>query len=173
MKPFTQQVLREHKGLVLVREAAVPRRTIGALYYNQKLIAVTVEDAIRKFKIPKETAVPDTLSLGKVPYNMTLGTTGNNWIQKITVDFGDGKGKVAPRVGTDKSAVNINGPGNLDFAGVRIHHGSSEKSSEGCLIVSSTRNKDGSVKTDAAKAQEVVKLVKNNNIKTVYIVNDF
>ena len=173
MKPFTQQVLREQKGLVLVREAAVPRRTIGSLYYNQKLIAVTVEDAIRKFKIPKETAVPDTLSLGKVPYNMTLGTTGNSWIQKITVDFGDGKGKVAPRVGTDKSGVNINGPGNLDFAGVRIHHGSSEKSSEGCLIVSSTRNKDGSIKTDAAKAQEVVKLVKNNNIKTIYIVNDF
>lgn len=173
MKPFTQQVLRDQKGLVLVREAATPRRTIGSLYYNQKLIAVTVEDAIRKFKIPKQTAVPDTLSLSKVPYNMTLGTTGNNWIKKITVDFGDGKGKVAPRVGTDKSGVNINGPGNLDFAGVRIHHGSSEKSSEGCLIVSSTRNKDGSIKTDAAKAQEVVKLVKNNNLKTIYVVNDF
>ena len=173
MKPFTQQVLRDQKGLVLVREAAVPRRTIGSLYYNQKLIAVTVEDAIRKFKIQKETAIPDTPSLAKVPYNMTLGGTGNNWIQKITVDFGDGKGRVVPRVGTDKTAVNIKGPGNLDFSGVRIHHGSSERSSEGCLIVSSTRNKDGSVKTDAAKAQEVVKLVKNNNIKTIYIVNDF
>lgn len=173
MKPYTQQILKTHKGLVLVREAATVRRTIGSLYYNQKLIAVTVEDAIRAKKVQKQTAIPDTLSLNKVPYNMTLDGTGNKWIQKITVNFNDGKGSVAPRVGTDKPAVNIAGPGNLDFAGVRIHHGSSEKSSEGCLIVSSTRNKDGTIKTDAAKAQEVVRLVKNNNIKTVYIVNDF
>ena len=173
MKPFTQQVLKQEKGLVLVREAATARRTIGSLYYNQKLIAVTVEDAIRAKKIYKQTAIPDTVSLKKVPYNMTLGPTGNKFIQKITVNFGDGKGNVAPRVGTDKSGVNLDGPGNLDFAGIRIHHGSSENSSAGCLIVSSTRNTDGTIKTDAAKAIEVVKIVKNNNLKTIYVVNDF
>lgn len=173
MKPFTQQVLKDQKGLVLVREAATVRRTIGSLYYNQKLIAVTVEDAIRAKKVKRETAMPDTVSLKKVPYNMPLDTTGNPSIQKIAVNFGDGKGKVAPRIGTDKSGVNIDGPGNLDFAGVRIHAGKSEGWSEGCLIVSSTRNKDGTVVLDYAKATEVVKLVKSNNLKTIYVVNDF
>ena len=173
MKPHTQQVLREQKGLVLVREASTVRRTIGSLYYNQKLIAVTVEDAIREVKVMDQTAIPDTSKVNKVPYNVTLDTTGNPSIRRIAFDFGDGKGKVAPRVGTDKSAVNLNGPGNLDFAGIRIHSGKSEGWSSGCLIVSSTRNKDGTIKMDDAKATEVVKLVKNNNIKTIYIVNDF
>lgn len=173
MKPFTQEVLKQHKGLVLVREAATVRRTIGSLYYNQKLIAVTVEDAIRAKKVKRETAIPDTLSLKKVPYNMPLGTTGNKSIQKIAVNFGDGKGKVAPRIGTDKSGVNVDGPGNLDFAGIRIHAGKSEGWSEGCLIVSSTRNKDGTIALDYAKATEVVKLIKSNNLKTIYVVNDF
>ena len=173
MKPYTQQVLRDHKGLVLVREASTVRRTIGSLYFNQKLIAVTVEDALRAVKVNEETAIPDTAKLGKVPYNVTLDTTGKKSIQRIAVDFGDGKGKVAPRIGTDKTAVNIAGPGNLDFAGVRIHAGKSEGWSAGCLIVSSTRNKDGTIKMDDAKATEVVRLVKSNNIKTIYIVNDF
>jgi hypothetical protein len=93
-------------------------RTYGALYYKKQLVAVTVEDLIRDSKIKKQTAIPANPDTG---YNVTVGPTSRESLRKSGVDFG--KGIWIPRVGTDASAVNLDGPGNLDFSGIRIHAG--------------------------------------------------
>jgi hypothetical protein len=167
LKPATQDLVKFSKGLVLVREATDGTRTVGTLYYNSKVIAVTVEDAIRTSKIFAKTAIPAGT------YNVTLSTTSNNWIKKSFVDFGDGKGLIGPRVGTDKSGVNLDGPGNLDFSGIRIHAGTSETSSEGCIIVSSTRKNNGTLQMDYEKPKEITRLIKSNGINNIVVVNDF
>jgi hypothetical protein len=167
MKPSTQAILNKD-GLVLVREGMTGTRTYGALYYKKQLVAVTVEDLVRSSKIPKQTAIPASTT---TPYDVTLGPTGNDYIKKSAVNFG--KGLWAPRVGNKNGAVDLDGPGNLDFSGIRIHAGSSEKSSEGCIIVSSVRNKNGTVLQDFNKAKEITTLIYNNKIKSIWVVNDF
>jgi hypothetical protein len=169
MKPTTQNVLNKD-GLVLVREGMTGNRTYGALYYKKQLVAVTVEDLVRDSKIQKQTAIPANPDIG---YNVTLTPTTKDFIRKAAVDFGDGRGLIVPRVGTSANAVDLEGPGNLDFSHVRIHGGTSEKSSEGCIIVSSVRNKDGTIQLDQSKAQDVTRLIYDNKIKKIYVVNDF
>ena len=109
----------------------------------------------------------------KVPYNIKLVNTTRPWIAKVAVDFKDGKGKVVPAIGTSADAQTLTGPNSLDFTVVRIHHGSSDTSTEGCLIVSNTRNKDGTLVTDEEKGIEITKLVKSENITQIYYVNDW
>ena len=48
-----------------------------------------------------------------------------------------------------------------NFDGVRIHHGTSEKSSEGCIIVSRTRKSDGTLVKDIGCAQQLTKYIHN------------
>ena len=43
------------------------------------------------------------------------------------------------------------------FEGIRIHQGTSEKSSEGCIIVSRTRKSDGTLVKDIGCAQQLTK----------------
>lgn len=163
-----QNQIASQKGLVIIRESSVNGRTIGSMYYKGNFIAYTVEDAVRDKKVNKKTAIP-----ANILYNVTLGGTSNTKLRVNYVDFGDGKGGVMPRVGTDKAAIHLEGPGNLDFDGIRIHAGTSELSSEGCIIVSGTRNPNGTVAFDLAKSKEITRLIKENDIKTLYIVNDF
>ena len=163
-----QDAINSQQGLVIIREASTNGRTVGSMYYKGNFIAYTVEDAVRTSKVAKQTAIP-----AGIVYNVTLTSTGNIGLRKNYVDFNDGKGGVMPRVGTSKDAVTLDGPGNLDFGGIRIHAGSSELSSEGCIIVSGTRNSNGTVAFDLNKSKEITKLIKANNIKTLFIVNDF
>jgi len=163
-----QSQITSQQGLVIIRESSVNGRTIGSMYYKGNFVAYTVEDAVRDKKIDKKTAIP-----ANILYNVTLDSTAKVKLRVNYVDFGDGKGGVMPRVGTDKSGVTLNGPGNLDWGGIRIHAGTSELSSEGCIIVSGTRNPNGTVAFDLAKSKEITRLIKENNIKTLYIVNDF
>ena len=173
LKPATQEIIKNYQGLVVVREAANSEKTIGSMYYKSKLIAVTLEDPLRESKILKETGIPPVKSGDTFTYNLTLGTTSQEWIKKSFVDFGDGKGLVGPRIGTDKSGVNIEGPGNLDYSGVRIHAGAKASNSEGCLLVSSKRKANGDLVMDYQTPKEITKLIKNNGIFGIIFVNDF
>jgi len=169
LKQSTQLTLKAFDGLVLVREATDGKRTIGALYYKGKLEAVTVEDAVRSSKIDKKTAIP-----ANIPYNVTLGPTGKKNLEKNYVyGLAGYSGGVFARVGTTKDAVELEGPGNLDFKGIRIHSGTSENSSAGCIIVSSERYDSGKVKDDLGKSHYITRLIYDNKITKLIVINDF
>jgi hypothetical protein len=188
MKPETQKVVNEKKdGLVVVREATGARGTPGTLWYQGKMLAYTVEDEVKKVKIKKETAIPDTQKMlnGK-PYNLVFSdVTSSDWIRQTFQNF---KGlnqypakwptsetKIAGvRIGTSTDGVSLVDPsGNLNFSGVWFHHGASKNSSEGCIIVSSERAPNYYVKTDLAAAKKLNTFIYNNKITKLYIVNDF
>jgi len=160
-------ILNNTKDLVLLREATDGVNTIGAMYYQGKRIAATIEDAIRESKVNKKTAIPTGI------YNITLQQTATDSIRKAFVDFGDGKGFVGPRVGTSSDGVTLDGPGNLDFTHIRIHGGTTSASSAGCIIVSGTRKSDGTLVLDYDKGKEITRLIKRDNIKKIIVINDF
>jgi len=170
LKPATQAAVKN--GLVLVREGATSTRTVGTLWYKGSVLGFTVEDAIRTSKIPNQTAIPSGT------YNVALDTTGNANLTQYYTSFSNTSGKfnspgVFPRVGTDPSGVSLIGPGNLQFAGIRIHGGVNENSSAGCIIYSSTRNTNGTVTKDINHNQALTKLIKENNINKINVINEF
>ncbi len=170
LKPATQQAI--NTGLVLVREAATSQRTTGTMWYKGKVLGFVVEDPIRTVKIDNKTAIPAGT------YAVTLDTTANTGLVKYYVTFPNTTGKLAspgvfPRVGDPKSAVNLNGPGNLTFGGIRIHGGVSENSSAGCLIYSSKRNKNGTVIQDINHNKALTQLIYTNKINGITVINEF
>lgn len=170
LKPATQAAVKT--GLTLVREGATSTRAVGTLWYKGSVLGFTVEDAVRTSKVPARTAIPAGM------YNVTLDTTGNANLTQYYTPFPNTTGKfnspgVFPRVGTDPNAVSLIGPGNLQFAGIRIHGGVSENSSEGCIIYSSTRNADGTVLKDIAHNQALTKKIKEEGINKITVINEF
>jgi hypothetical protein len=170
LKPTTQQAVNQ--GLVLVREASTQQRTVGTMWYKGQVLGFVVEDAIRTTKVDNQTAVP----AGK--YAITLDTTKKDSLKKYYVRFPGEKGKLASpgvfaRVGDAPTAVNINGPGNVDFGGIRIHGGYSENSSSGCLIYSSKRNKNGTVVDDINHNFALTQLIYKDKINGITIINEF
>jgi len=182
----------QNDTLVLVRDGRIEAgnslakpgsggRTLGALYYKGILVAYTVEDIVRfDKKIKHQTAIPAGV------YYITLDTTGVPGLTKNYVSL-KGKGKhpanwsitstrgVFPRVGNDKpTAVNVINYKNFPFDGIRIHAGSSENSSSGCIIVSYTRDNNGILTGNALqKSFEMTKLIYNNDITRLVVINDF
>ena len=62
------------------------------------------------------------------------------------------------------------------FGGIRIHQGASERSSEGCIIVSRTRNSNGTLKEDLGCAMQLTKFIykkKYYNKKALVIFDAF
>ena len=106
--------------LTLERVIFNPTSTEGNLYINGKWFCHTIEDKVRAkaglwnrlLKVYAETAIP----YGKYP---VMVTWSNRFKRPLTGVF--------------------NVP---DFEGIRIHNGTSEKSSAGCIIVS-YKNDDG------------------------------
>ena len=63
-----------------------------------------------------------------------------------------------------------------EFGGIRIHQGTSESSSEGCIIVSRTRNSNGTLKEDLGCAMQLTKFIYNKkyyNKKALVIFDAF
>jgi hypothetical protein len=82
--------------------------------------------------------------------------------------------KLGEYVKGDKTETAKKGFG--QFGGIRIHQGTSEKSSEGCIIVSRTRNSDGTLKTDLGCAMQLTKFIYNEeyyNKKALVIFDAF
>ena len=76
-------------------------------------------------------------------------------------------------MGNDAGAISIKGEGTLNFDGIRIHSGKDEKWSDGCIIYSSKRNKDGTLVLDTNHVKLLTKLIFDNKINKIVIINDF
>lgn len=189
LNPISQNYVRKFNGLVLIREKIVSdKRLTGTLWYKEEVVGFTVEDIPRKIKKDKVTAIqssinfsPDsTLPPDKGAYYIALDTTGNDFIAKGYVQFPNDPRKkfqspgVVPRVGTDPNAYKMeSSSGNLNFSGIRIHQGSSERSTEGCLILSRERKADGTLKTDLNINKALTQFIYNNNITRIVYIDEF
>ena len=182
--PITQKYVKNFDGLVVVREKELPvedrKRAVGTLWYKNQILGFTVEDITREKKIKSKTAIPANLTFISPPskgyYNIVLDTTENEYIKSNYVKFPNDNRKkfrdpgVLIRVGTSEDAVTLYDNPDLSFDGIRIHSGTSERSSAGCLIYSRQRNKDGTLKNDVEINQELIKYIYFNNVnKIVYI----
>jgi hypothetical protein len=194
LSPSTQEALKKYNQnntLVLIRDGRIEAghpfaiagtggRTLGAIYYKEKLVAYSIEDIVRfDKKVDHETAIP----AGE--YYVTLDATGNSGLVGNYVNL-KGKGKhpanwpttttkgVFARVGNDNpSAVNVVG-GKITFGGSRIHAGTNETHSSGCIIVASSRdNKGVLISEQRKKSYEMTKLIYDNDITRIIVINDF
>ena len=187
-----QGIINDFNGLVLIRETLTPKRTTGTLWYKGQVLGFTVEDTIRKKKIAGTTAIPDSSPgigtydpLNAKSYNLTLDITGNENLKRCYVKFpNDSRTKfrspgVFPRVGTDPSAAAFSFDG-LSFGGIRIHNGTNESWSEGCILFSRTRNSNGTLINDVEGAKSLTKWIYNHlgfslgkNIAQMIVINEF
>lgn len=158
--------------LVVVREFSNAKRTGGTMWYNKKVLGFTVEDPVRNVKIAGRTAIPNGF------FNVVLDTTGNDFLTRCYVRFpNDSRSKfknpgVFPRVGTSADGASLKGYG-LSFAGIRIHNGTDEGWSEGCIIYSSERLSDGRLKNDVDHCKALTKLIYDNKIVKIVVTNEF
>jgi hypothetical protein len=195
LSPSTKSLFDTYKQdniLVLIRDGRIEAghpfskqgsggRTIGTLYYKGNIVAYTVEDIVRfDKKIDKQTAIP----AGE--YYITLDVTSVEGLKKNYVPL-KGKGKhpanwsssttrgVFARVGNEgPTAIQVLNYPKFYFNGIRIHAGSSENSSEGCIIVSNNRDDKGYlIGGSLNKSFEITKLIYDNDITRIIIINDF
>jgi hypothetical protein len=98
--------------LTLIREPSTAHSTPGKLLVDGVFECFTLEDVVRPKKIPGETAIP-------------AGT------YKVIVNMSNRFKRLLPLL--------LNVPG---FEGVRIHTGNTDKDTEGCILVGTTRSLD-------------------------------
>lgn len=98
--------------ICLERDLLLPDRTLGGLFYQDRRIAWTLEDAVRPagVKIAGQTAIP----IGRYK----LGITFSNRFQREMVLIQD-----VPM-----------------FSGCRFHGGNGPEDTEGCILVARNRN---------------------------------
>lgn len=99
-------------NLTLIREPSTAHSTPGTLMVDDKFECYTLEDVVRAAKIAGETAIP-------------AGT------YKVIIDMSNRFKRLLPLV--------VDVPG---FAGIRIHPGNTDKDTEGCIMVGTSRSKD-------------------------------
>jgi len=125
--------------LLLQRKVLTDRYTQGVLYVNGIFFCHTIEDKVRAkagmwkriFKVKAQTAIP----YGIYPVAVT-------W---------------SPRFKRQLTGV-FNVP---DFEGIRIHNGTSELSSEGCIIVSHHVAAPGKLINDKAAMNQLCILIED------------
>lgn len=107
-------IWRSLMELKLIRRTKTDKSTIGDLFINGEWYCYTLEDAERPNgeKVYGDTAIP-------------LGT------YIVTVDFSPHFNRLLPHV--------LNVP---NFEGIRIHPGNTDKDTEGCILVGSTKEID-------------------------------
>ena len=98
--------------LTLIREQSTDYSTSGTLLVDGKFECFTLEDVVRDKKVLGETAIP----------------AGN---YKVIIDMSNRFKRLLPLL--------INVPG---FVGIRIHPGNTDKDTEGCILVGTSRRKD-------------------------------
>ena len=180
--------------------------TVEDIPRDKKIYGVTAIPASDDASWEDASIKGDKVKVRPSSYYITLDSTSNSFIAKGYVklnveDYDDKTQKwvfkeknVVPRVSTsllrfskskgrykldeyvkgDKTETAKKGFG--QFGGVRIHQGTSEKSSEGCIIVSRTRNSDGTLKSDLGCAMQLTKFIykkKYYNKKALVIFDAF
>lgn len=98
--------------LALKRKTFTKNSTIGELSIANKFFCYTLEDVIRKIKIPRETAIPE----GEY---------------EVIINYSKRFKKMLPLL--------LEVPG---FEGVRIHAGNTVKDTEGCILVGNKKGID-------------------------------
>lgn len=155
-----EKVIREYDGLVLIRESTNNKRTIGSLWYKGKLLGFTVEDpttgryASGTASITANIQRPsnDYGTLTAKSWKLTMDVTGNQNLERCYVKF------------PNDSRPKFRSPGvfpRLGSGGIRIHNGSDEGWSSGCVIFSRTRNSNGTLKNDVEGAKLLTKFIYN------------
>lgn len=99
-------------NLLLQRETATEKSTIGSLRINGEFFCWTLEDKLRDQKVFGQTAIPS-------------GT------YQVIIDFSNRFQKPMPHI--------LNVPG---FSGIRIHPGNTDKDTEGCILIGLTKSDD-------------------------------
>lgn len=125
--------------LLLKRKVLTNTYTQGELYINDVIFCYTIEDKVRAkagmwkriLKVKAQTAIP----YGKYP---VLVTWSNRFKRMLTGVF--------------------NVP---DFDGIRIHNGTSELSSEGCIIVSHHVAGPGKLVNDKSAMNQLCVLIED------------
>ena len=92
-------------NLILVRRKSLTNCTLGQLFFNNVYFCDTLEDVIRPVKIQDETAIPAG-------------------VYSVRLTFSPRFNKIMPLI--------CDVP---NFSGIRIHAGTNDKSTSGCLIV--------------------------------------
>jgi hypothetical protein len=108
----------------VVRKYFSSDSTAGKFYIDGKFFCYTLEDEIRKVKVPGETAIP----YGSYPVLLT-------WSPKF--------GKIVPLI--DRVP---------NFSGIRIHPGRTEASTDGCLLVGESLSRDKQQLIDSRSAYD-------------------
>jgi GH24 family phage-related lysozyme (muramidase) len=162
----TQANINAGQSLVVVREVSTSTRVSGTMWYKGKVIGFTVEDARRTSKIDKQTCIPPSR------YNLVLRSTNNDLLKNHEVQI-PGLGKVFAAIGTDSAGIALNGPGNLDFAGIRIHYGHSETFSAGCILFGPEKYSDGTILKDLQTNIDLTWLIYNDKIKLIDVIDEF
>lgn len=98
--------------LRVVRKIYSDTTTIGDLYFKENFICYSLEDTVRKLKIPHMTAIP-------------------NGQYEIIMSFSNRFQKKLPEL--------LSVP---FFSGIRIHAGNTDKDTDGCILVGETVGKD-------------------------------
>lgn len=98
--------------LRLIRGPSTTKSTLGELYIDGTFECYTLEDVVRKVKIPGETAIPAGT------YEMIV-TMSHRFKQLMPLLV------AVPQ-----------------FEGIRIHPGNTDKDTRGCILVGQTQSKD-------------------------------
>jgi hypothetical protein len=180
--------------------------TVEDIPRDKKVYGVTAIPASDDASWEDSSIKGDKVKVKPSSYYITLDSTSNKFIAKGYVklnveDYDEDDQKwvfktknVVPRVSTSLLRYSKSSGGyKLDayvkgsktetakkgfgqFGGIRIHQGTSEKSSEGCIIVSRTRNSDGTLKSDLECAMKLTKFIYNKkyyNKKALVIFDAF
>lgn len=112
---FIVYIMNRTLNITIKREILTDKRTIGKMYINGKYFCDTLEDTYRgqdlkDIKVQDQTAIPNGV------YDIAL-----TWSTKFV--------KMLPQI--------LNVP---FFTGIRVHTGSSEKDTSGCILVGDYSN---------------------------------
>jgi hypothetical protein len=155
-----ENVIRTYDGLVLIREETNSKRTIGSIWYKGSLLGFTVEDpttgkyvsGTASISANVRTPSNDYATLTAKSWKLTMDTTGNSNLVRCYVKF------------PNDSRTKFRSPGvfpRLGDSGIRIHNGSDEAWSSGCVIFSRTRKSNGTLVNDVDGAKQLTKFIYN------------
>lgn len=117
---------------LLLKREPHPEYTIGKLYVDDKYECFTLEDPMRDTKIFGKTAIP----YGE--YKIII-TPSNRFKRDLPI------------------LLNVK-----NFEGVRIHPGNTVEDTEGCILVGTTRTKDGKVLNSRIAFDALFKKIKES-----------
>lgn len=128
-------------NLNLKRKWATEKSTIGELFFDEDSVreCYTLEDKVREAKIDGVTAIP----IGRY---------------EVVISYSNRFQRLLPLL------VNV-----LNYTGVRIHSGNTDKDTEGCILVGSDKGENIILQSRFAMTQFMSKLISSMSQGKVFI----